>query len=730
MPTLKLHLAATPVHDLRSIASRLGVLARHLQRKPELIAAIAHTWEDADAQQRILATLSPAARGALAHLRRVTRTPAALFFAEYGAVRHARTQPPGAPPPWRQPASVAEELYYAALLGAFDLKPLRTTAYLCTPGDLNQPAALLLTAPQVQSNQADEFPAHNAAPAAWTLAYDVAQWLVLLHEAALTGATAFTTARPRWPGAQLAQRLNRRLAAPAPEPLPRAPTHNHRLRLVFFLAAAAGLHQAATITPLGWTWLAEPPEQQTALLWRTWLDAAPLVRQQYAFADRLIPRPWPTPLLHALQATPTQATSAHLAEHMLQQAHLPDPFWVHQVASLTALNRLVAQVLSQVLLPFGLVVRHHHARGVRFSLTALGRYLLNVDSGSPPQWQLEPAPPTTPGAANAGIGPVPAVPAPPRRPLLHHTDDGWRIELPADTPAHLQAALTPYAAHLATAGAPPDVVQHYVITHVTLARAISAGFGWPQLAATLEQLTFALTSPPCRQLADHFTRIPVITLQTQTLLHVADRATLQTLLVDPALRPLIDDLLTTTAATLHADPNVVALRLQAAGYAVRADLPLTPASRPPASAALWLAGSLYRRLADWLALPLPLLPAQLDALLADLTPVQRSTLTTYRDQMAAALLDLLEGRIYAPPTFTTDVAAHRQRLEAAAAAHRPVTIDYFSPARNLLTRRPVQPYWIEPFGSHLYLRAECLLTGRVLLFRLDRIQGIEEGMRD
>jgi hypothetical protein len=44
-------------------------------------------------------------------------------------------------------------------------------------------------------------------------------------------------------------------------------------------------------------------------------------------------------------------------------------------------------------------------------------------------------------------------------------------------------------------------------------------------------------------------------------------------------------------------------------------------------------------------------------------------------------------------------AAHRQRLEAAAAAHRPVAIDYFSPARNLLTRRPIQPYWIETLSA-------------------------------
>jgi hypothetical protein len=721
MPALRLHLAATPVHDLRSMASRLGILTRSLQRKQALINAIACAWEDADTQRRIFASLSPAAHGALAHLRRVTRTPAALFFAEYGTVRHARTHDAG-DSPWHNPASVAEELYYAALLGAFDLKPLRNTAYLCTPGDLTEltPPPSVAPASPAQDNRRI---ASTAAPAAWTLAYDVAQWLILLYELTLAGDTAFTATRARWPAPQLAQQLNRRFAAPAPEPLPRAPAHNHRLRLVLFLAAAADLHQHGVLTPLGWTWLAEAPEQQTALLWRAWLDAAPRLRQQYAFADALIPRPWPTPLLHALQAAPEHTTTAHLAEHMLQQAHLPNQFWVHQVDSLTAMHRLVAHLLSQVLLPFGAVVRHHHARIACFSLSALGRFLLGVDQEPRPLWQPEPPPATADAPDEYSDSAAYSI----HSPTLSSTDDGWRIELSPATPRHLQAALTAYAAHIATTGAPPYVVQHYALNHATLARAIAAGFGWPQLASTLEQLSFSLISPPCRQLADHFTQIPVITLQTHTLLHTADRATLQALLADPALRPLIDDLLAATTATLHAEPDVISQRLQASGYAVRANTRQPSEASPPASAALWLAGTLYRRLADFLALPLPLLPAQLDTLLADLSPIQCSILTAYRSRLEAALLDLLEGRIYAPPTFTVDVLAHRQRLEAAAAAHRPVVINYFSPGRNLLTRRPIQPYWIETSGSHRYLRAECLLSGRVLIFRLDRIQAIEEG---
>ena len=136
MPALSHHLTATPVHDLRAIASRLGVASRALRRKPDFIQAILTACADPARRRALLTTLSPAAQGALIHLQRVAQTPAALFFAEYGPLRHARTQDDGAAAPWRTPATVTEELYYAALLGAADLKPLRTTLYLCTPDDL------------------------------------------------------------------------------------------------------------------------------------------------------------------------------------------------------------------------------------------------------------------------------------------------------------------------------------------------------------------------------------------------------------------------------------------------------------------------------------------------------------------------------------------------------------------------------------------------------------------
>lgn len=698
MPALYHHLAATPVHDLRAIASRLGVASRTLHRKPDFIQAILTAWADPTRRSALLATLSPAAQGALTHLQRVAQTPAALFFAEYGALRHARTQEDGAAAPWRSPATVTEELYYAALLGAADLKPLRAALYLCTPDDLFLTPEDLPALPAPASLAAASLAA--AAPA-WTTAYDLAQWLALLYEQTLAGTPAYPSPGALWPRPHLLQQLNRRLAAPAPEPLPRAPSQINRLRLLLFLADAAGLQQQGVVTPLGWSWLGEPPEQQTALLWRAWCDASPLLRQRYAFADGLLPAPWPAPLLAALAAAPAGLTAGRLAEHLLDRAGLPAQYWVHQVASLHDLHRLVARTLQQVCIPFGLITAQRSRRGVLYPLTPLGAFLLGVAAQTPPAWQPAPSPPTLEQSAHV-----------------------WQLSLPPAWPLHAQLELAPYAAHTGASGAPPAIVQHYTLDDATLARAVAAGFQAPGLAHALARSGVMLNEPAAAQLTARLAQIPVVSLRTQTLLHTAQPADLHALLEKPALRPLLDDLLSATTATLKLPPAEVQRRLLAAGYAVITNEPLDTA--PPPDAVLWLAARLYRRLGDFAPLPLPLTTAQIDGLLAGLTPTQRGALAAADARVDALLLDLLDGQIFAPPDFTADTEEDRRRLESAAARHQSLTLDYFSPGRNLLTRRPVTPLWIEEANGHTYLRAECHLTGRILLFRLDRIKAIGE----
>lgn len=705
MPALRHHLTATPVHDLRRIASRLGLLTRALQRKTELIDAIAEAWGKAETRAFVLSTLSPAARGALAHLLRVARTPSALFFAEYGAIRHARTTN-AADSAWRSSLSVSEELYYFALIGASDLKPIHTAAYLCLPDDLNleqvlerQSAAAAMDAVEVEGDddRCVDLPV-------WTTAYDVAQWLILLYEQSLSGEATAAAPGTRWPTLLAMQQLNQRLASPERQPLAQAPSRRNRLRLILFLADAAGLHEHGALTPPGWAWLAELPEQQTALLWRTWLDASPLTRQQYAFADGLIPHPWPLPLLHAMKSLMARGVSAvELAEHMLQQEQSSAQFWRHQVDSLSDLRHLVVRVMNQVFSPFGIVRSQRSEHGVIYALTPLGDHLLGARRAQQRVWQLSAAPTwQTVGA-----------------------DEAWRIRIPPTVPFRVQADLAAYAVHVETSGVRPHVVQHYQLDDASLARALSAGFHWPGLASTLERLALPVDSAEYRQLAERFAHIPTLGLRTRTLLVAAGRDTLRELLEHPALRPLIDTLLSATTATLKTTPDEASRRLQAVGYAVRSDeMATSSATASSSQGALWLAGSIYRYLAAFLPLPMPLQPSQLDALIADLAPVQRSALSASLEELETALLELLDGRLYAPPAFTVDLAAHRVRLETAAAQRQPLYIDYFSPGRNLLTRRPIEPYWIEQVGQQLYVRAECLLSGRVLLFRLDRIRAI------
>ena len=704
MPVLRHHLAATPVHDLRRITSRLGLLTRSLQRKTELIDVIVEAWGKPETRAFVLSALSPAARGALAHLLRVARTPSALFFAEYGAIRHARTFH-AADSPWRSSLSVSEELYYFALIAAFDLKPIRTASYLCLPDDLNLEQALEGKQPAAATLDAiEDDDAYCAGLPVWTTAYDVAQWLILLYEQSLYGEATATASRTRWPALHTMQQLNQRLASPERQPFAQAPSRRNRLRLILFLADAAGLHEYGVLTPLGWTWLAELPEQQTALLWRAWLDASPLIRRQYAFADGLIPHPWPLPLLRAIKSLATRDFSAaELTEHMLQQEQLSAQFWRHQVDSLSALRRLVARVMNQVFAPFGIVRSQRGEHGVLYALTPLGAHLLGTRRAQQLAWQ----PSAVPTLQAVGA------------------DRTWRISAPPTIPFRTQADLAAYAVHVETRGVPPHVVQYYQIDDASLARAISTGFRWPGLAATLERLALPVDSVEYRQLADRFAHIPTLGLRTRTLLVAEDRDALRELLEHPVLRPLIDNLLSAATATLKTTPDEASRRLRAAGYAVRSDeMAAASATASSSQGALWLAGSIYRYLAAFLPLPMPLQPSQLDDLIADLTPVQRSTLSASLEKMETALLELLDGRIYAPPAFTVDVAAHRLRLETAAAQRQPLYIDYFSPGRNLLTRRPIEPYWIEQVGQQLYVRAECLLSGRILLFRLDRIRAI------
>ena len=700
MPTLYLHLNATPLHDLRSIASRLGVAGRAPKCKADYAHAIANAWADPLVRDRIRIALSPAARSALLHLLNVKRTPAALFFAEYGAIRPARTRERGESP-WRNPATVAEELYYSALLAVADLKRLHNARYLCVPDDLDLDRDIWFPMRPTVGQTLENEPSEDIP--AWSIAYDLAQWLILVQEQSMTGNRILPARGRVWPSPALLQTLNRRLACPEAEPLPRAPTQTKRLRLLLFLADAAHLCRDGALLPLAAAWLNEPTEQQTALLWKTWLEADPFMRQRYALADGLVAKPWPTPLLTALATLPHGATIGQIADHILDQPQFPAQYWTHQVDSLGDFNHLVTSAVSQVLIPFGILKPHRPGRGTAtYHLTGLGEYLLGIDTEHQSLWHCG----STAGARMTSAA------------------DSWQLDVPATIPVRVQADLAAYADHAATSRRDATVIQHYSIDGSSLARAISAGHRWPAFEVALSHPDITVSDIGIQSLATFFARIPKLSLRTHTLLQTDRPESLRALLENLELRPLVNDLLSATTATLAVPPETATGHLQTHGYAVDGETSPNPSGQPDESGALWLAANIYRRLADFLPIPLPLMPSTADALLSAKSPVQRSALTVFYESIESALRDLLDGRIFAPPVFAGDVEAHRAHLEKAATESNPLYLDYFSPARNLLTRRPVTPLWLETLDDHLYLRAECLLSGRILLFRLDRIHAI------
>jgi hypothetical protein len=562
---------------------------------------------------RILATLSPAARGALAHLRRVTRTPAALFFAEYGAVRHARTHAP-----WRSALAPAGLRRRRTLLRRAPgrLRPEtpahhRLSVYAGRPDGI-QPAARPQSAPASARSRWIDLPAEQRQPQppGRSPTTSPSGCCSSMYELALDRRSPPSPPHARaGPAPQLAQqpesaprRACPRAAAarprPPPPPAPRALSRRRR-------RSAPGYH--GVLTPLGWTWLAEAARTtDRAALARLARCSAPpspaICIRRRADSAPLAHTPPPRAASHAC---PEHTTTAHLAEHMLQQAHLPDPFWVHQVdfAHSAAPARRPGAPSARRCCPFGagcpspprarrLASASQRWAGIYWASTA-GR----AHSG---RYGSQRRPPATADAARRRT--ATQRPLHQRRPGANSstsTDDGWRVELSPRTPPRIsRRALTPYAAHHRHRRRPARrgaALRHSPTPRLPAPSPLA--FGWPQLgvrpgAAHLCAHVAALPSSS----PTHFAHsIPVITLQTHTLLHTSptaprSRRCSQT----PSLRPLIDDLLAATTPP-PSTPNPTVDQSALASRRLRRARRSTPSHPAPAicppAAALWLAGT-------------------------------------------------------------------------------------------------------------------------------------------
>jgi hypothetical protein len=304
-----------------------------------------------------------------------------------------------------------------------------------------------------------------------------------------------------------------------------------------------------------------------------------------------------------------------------------------------------------------------------------------------------------------------------------------------------------------------------------VAAAAAIGHGLPALLEACADLGISLTPQQQAQLQAWHAQGGAIQLLTLPVLRTATPQLMAQLLQTPALRDQLGDLLSSTVAALAGPPADAARRLRATGFfpatvesttldqrsrdqgaevgdqesGDRGQRPATDhlpsaISHPPSAtchlpsaichlpsaAPLWLAGQLYALLGQHLTLPQPPPFADLQAIFTALPVAQQAALTAQWEQLAAALLDLLDGHIFAPPPEPTDPARWRPLIEQAIAAGRSLEMTYFTAGRNLLTRRVVTPYWLEEHRGIPYLRADCHQAGKVLLFRLDRIQELQK----
>ncbi len=748
MPTLRQSLEALPHRDVRGIATRLGTRRRGENRKEDWIERIIGAWSASASRTQIMAALSPAALRAAVRLTQGGEFPAPLFFAEYGSVRRPRPGQRWQPPPWEAPQTISEELYYCGLLTATPPALLERAVRLTLPADLRA----LFTIDMPLGHRlavADEAGDSDA-----SLLHDVAQTLCFLVER-----PGLTLLHGRWLTSTAFADLNSRLLRAERTPLARAHARTRRLRLLFFLATAAGLCSGGSLTPLGWLWLAEPPAARLTLLWNAWRMAPLALRHAYRQATAVLPEPWPDLALKHLVNLPPVFTAAQLGQAVLGQETAFAAYFTAHLSDISALDAAASGLIETLAADWGAIVPVAPDDPVpSFSLTDLGRWLIAPMRGDlPASFLADQTGPAAQLSVQEGVAwrlttsscapPLHLAHLAPYAQYMHLQDQALHSKSfsPASVPSGKTAS---ESTELAGSAARRTLAHVYQLDEGTVAAAAAAGHGMPDLLQALAGLGVQLTAQQQAVLQAWHARGHELQLTILPLLRAARPELLARLFAYADVRVGLGELLSPTVVVAALPPADLVGRLRSAGFFPQGpgiDSPVSGrgeqvadetanascAIRNPQSAALWLAGQLYAALGEHTTLPLPPPFAELTALLASLPPLDRAVVQAQWERLRDDLQTLLDGRTFAPPPEPSDPERWRPLIESAVAAGRSLTMRYFTAGRNVLTQRTVTPYWIEDQRGILYLRADCHLAGRVLLFRLDRIQEIQEsGTRD
>jgi hypothetical protein len=548
-----------------------------------------------------------------------------------------------------------------------------------------------------------------------------------------------------------------------------------RLRFLFALATAAGLQSGSSLTPLGWTWLAEPPAARLTLLWNAWRAAPFSLRQAYRLATAALPEPWPDLAFRHVAELPSPFTAAQLAQTVLGQETAFATYFTAHLPDISALDAAAASLIETLADDWGaLAARTAFSAPAdtcrTFELTDFGRWLIDPAHGDLPAhffvdqatlvarldvqgdaaWQLTVSPWAPPwqlarlAAYARHIGLTPSAPS----------FDDLRLR-PEAQPEGTGSSLAGKGAE-GIGVSPCDPLCHASrLDEATVAAAAAAGYGLPVLLEAFTGLGVQISPAQLVTLQAWHARGHEMQFLVLPLLRAARPELLARLHAYADVRAGLGELLSPTVAVVGLPPADLAARLRAVGFfpqgagvrereagarsptgmlrdqepenrasASRLQLPVSSLQSP---AALWLAGQLYAALGAHTTLPLPSPFPDLTALLAVLPPLDQAVVQAQWETVHSDLLALLDGRTFAPPPQPSDPKRWRPLIESAVAAGRSLTMRYFTAGRNVLTQRTVTPYWIEEHRGILYLRADCHLAGSVRLFRLDRIQELVEG---
>lgn len=708
------YLGRLPQRDLRAIATRIGVRKADSNRKQAWVLAVHRFQLAPDAPAFLLGLLSPSALQALNRLLGADALPTALFLAEYGPVRRAGVNRSWSPSPWQQPASVSEELYYAGLLFPADPKPIERSRMVTVPPDLRRHLAPQFAT--LRMTQARPFP----------LLHDLVQVLFYLHQH-----PDLSLQHGRWLSPYHVAQLNQRLLNPDPPPLPTSHKRSHRLRFLFFLAQAAGLLAGSEVTAFAWFWAAESPAQQMTLLWQAWLGASTDLRRFYVQPGSYLPAPWPHLLVKQLAEIPMPCSPDQLTARILAASPAFQGFFLAYLEDLSQLDALIADILADPLAQLSVTFAQPDQASPdpaqaqatrRFSLTPTGRWLLQPTQAALPDG-LESWPnPDPSGQAMVML-------------FVEEETEGWLLSLDTTVAPHRLLPLAPFVEHLALDRSGPVPHHRLKVGPGRLAQAAAQGHELAALFRALDELGIALSPAHLAQLAAWHGQGRQLALSLLPVLRSANPESLQAVLGHAAAAKVIREVLTPTLAVLDLPLPQALGQLATAGFFAQsnhADLPqaadpeATPDPGVNAGAdvgMIWLTGQVYALLARHLPLPTPPF-RHLAALFAQLLPTQQAGLTVQLDRIQADLGGLLDGLVFTPPPNPTDPARWQPILRSAIEDEALLTMDYFVAGRNLLTHRTVQPHFLEERKGVLYLRAYCHSAGRVLSFRLDRIQGL------